>query len=106
MIARIWRGQATPDKAAAYQEHFNQQVLPALGALAGHRGAWLLRRDVEGRVEFLAVTMWDSIGSIRAFTGEDVQSAVVEPEARAVLASFDSFARHFEVVSHPQVQGL
>lgn len=106
MIARLWRGEAMPDNAAAYQEHFNQQVYPALNALAGYRGAWLLRRDVDGRVEFLAVTMWDSVESIKAFAGDDVQRAVVEPEARAVLASFDSFAQHFEVVSHPQVQGL
>lgn len=98
MIARLWCGQATPDNAAAYQDHFNHHVYPSLGALAGHRGAWLLRRDVEGRVEFLAVTMWDSIESIRAFAGDDVQRAVVEPEARAVLDTFDSVARHFEVV--------
>lgn len=106
MIARLWRGQATPENAAAYQEHFDQQVYPALAALAGYKGAWLLRRDVDGSVEFLAVTMWDSLGSIKAFAGDDVQRAVVEPEARAVLESFDSIARHFEVVAYPQSSGL
>jgi hypothetical protein len=29
--------------------------------IAGHEGAYLLQRQVDGCVEFLAVTLWDSI---------------------------------------------
>ncbi|HKU98792.1 MAG TPA: antibiotic biosynthesis monooxygenase [Vineibacter sp.] len=99
MIARLWRGQAAVQNAAAYQDHFTHHVRPALSELEGHRGAWLLRRDTGGHTEFLAVTLWDSIESIRAFAGDDVETAIVEPEARAVLAAFDSVAQHFDVVS-------
>ena len=52
-----------------------------------------------GRTEFLALTLWDSLDSIRTFAGDDPETAVVEPEARAVLAEFDDFARHYEVAS-------
>jgi heme-degrading monooxygenase HmoA len=98
MIARFWRGLATPANADAYQDHFTHHVRPALDRFAGHRGAWLLRRDSEGRVEFLAVTFWESRESIRAFAGDNIDAAIVEPEARAVLVEFDHVAQHFEVV--------
>jgi hypothetical protein len=35
--------------------------------------------------------------AIRAFTGDDIEAAVVEPAARAVLADFDSRVRHIEL---------
>lgn len=36
--------------------------------------------------------------AIRAFAGDDVESAVVEPEAVAALVSFDRTVQHYEVV--------
>lgn len=97
MIARIWRGRATPQNAPAYVKHFTETVVPALKALRGHRGASLMQRVVDGQVELVALMLWDSRSSIEAFAGEDIARAHVEPEARAVLASFDDFADHYEV---------
>jgi heme-degrading monooxygenase HmoA len=99
MIARIWRGRAEGANAAAYHRHFTETVVPELKALAGHEGAWLLRREVEGQTEFLAVTLWESLDAIRAFAGAAVETAIVEPQARAVLSNFDDFARHYEVAA-------
>lgn len=97
MIARTWRGTAMLGKAADYQRHFTTNVAPHLKQLAGHEGAYLLRREDQGEVEFLAVTLWDSIESIRAFAGQNPNVAVVEPEGQAALSRFDEFARHYEV---------
>jgi heme-degrading monooxygenase HmoA len=97
MIARTWRGRAALDKAAAYQRHFAATVAPHLKEIPGHRGAYLLRREDGAQVEFVAITLWDTIETIEAFAGDDPTRAVVEPEARAALASFDEFATHFEV---------
>jgi heme-degrading monooxygenase HmoA len=98
MITRLWRGRAeTTAKADAYFRHFTETVVPELKELDGHRGAWLLRREVDGRTEFVAVTLWESRQTIEAFAGADIDKAIVEPEARAVLAEFDDFARHYEV---------
>ena len=98
MIARLWRGRAADTtKADAYVRHFTGSVLPELKELAGHCGAWLLRREVDGQIEVLAVTLWESRQSIEAFAGADIDTAVVEPEARAVLATFDDFATHYDV---------
>ena len=100
MIARLWRGHAANAvDADAYARHATGTVFPSLKSLAGHRGAYLLRRDIDGGAEFLAVTLWDSRQSIAAFAGNDIGKAVVEPEGRAVLSHFDDFATHYEVVT-------
>ncbi len=97
MIVRIWRGQAAAANADAYQRHVVDRVYPSLREIDGHRGAFLLRRQTGQQIEFLAVTLWESLATIRDFAGDDIEIAVVEPEARAVLSEFDSFARHYEL---------
>jgi heme-degrading monooxygenase HmoA len=106
MIARTWRGQAAPEKADAYYRHVTGTVFPEVARLPGHRGGYVLRRDVregaaDGTVEFLVVTLWDSMDAVRAFAGADPDVAVVEPAAQAVLSGYDGFARHYEVVHAP-----
>ena len=101
MIARIWRGRAATGNADHYRRHAIERVFPALKNLPGHRGAYLLTREVPGEVEFLAVTLWDNIEAIRSFAGSNAETAVVEPEARAVLSDFDEFARHYEMAGTP-----
>lgn len=97
MIARQWRGSTTPANAGAYFHHVTETVFPSLIGLAGHRGAYLLRRDVEDGVEFLAVTLWESREAIHSFAGPDIDIAVVEPQAHAVLTEADGFVKHYEV---------
>jgi len=97
MIVRIWRGQAVGANAEAYARHATETVFPTLAPMRGHAGAYLLRREAAGRTEFLAVTLWESVDAIRAFAGEDVETAIVEPAARAMLTEFDDFARHYEL---------
>ncbi len=58
---------------------------------------YLLRRQVEGQAELLAVSFWDSIDTVKGFAGDDPEVAIVDPEARTMLSEFDDFARHFEV---------
>jgi heme-degrading monooxygenase HmoA len=101
MIARLWRGTATIANADAYHRHFTTAVAPHLKAIAGHRGAYLLRRKAAGQVEFLAVTLWDGLETIEQFAGPEPETAIVEPAARAVLTAFDDVARHYEVAYGP-----
>src|SRR5438874_10017271 len=98
MIARTWRGFATTAKASEYSEHFISKVAPRLKEIEGFQGANLLKREENGRVEFLAVTLWDSMETIKKFAGPNPVAAHVEPEGRAALTSSDDFAGHYEVV--------
>jgi hypothetical protein len=104
MIARIWRGWTTPDKADAYQRIVSTQVLPEIASrdLEGYHGAYLLRREIEGEVEFSTITLFDSIDNIRAFTGDDYAVAHVPTEARAVLSRFDERSAHYETLLLPE----
>ena len=99
MIVRMWRGQARAENAEAYERFVTTKVFAELPAIAGHRGAYLLKRAIEDgkQVEFIAVTLWDSLAAIRGFAGDAIDRAVVEPEARAVLSGFDDVVRHFEL---------
>ena|SRR5436190_23882214 len=98
MIARIWRGMAaTSVHAEMYLRHVTKTVFPSLSAIQGHRGARVLRRSVGNGVEFVVMTLWDSMESVRRFAGPNPESAVVEPEARAVLSEYDDFVRHYEI---------
>jgi heme-degrading monooxygenase HmoA len=100
MIARLWRGKASTDtNAKAYEHHVSDTVFPSLKDLEGHCGAMLLRREVDGGTEFLAVTLWQSRRSVEAFTGPDIGKAIVEPQGRAVLSEFDDFAVHYDVAA-------
>src|SRR6516225_1458950 len=94
----MWKARSTAKQAAAYIEHVTKKVFPKIHAIEGHRGEYLLRREVEDGVELVVLTLWDSMEAVRRFAGPDPNKAVVEPEARAVLTSFEEYVTHFEVV--------
>jgi len=99
MIARIWRCTAAADKAPLYLEHFERRVLLDLRKLDGFRGASILRRALGNSIVELTVqTVWESMEAIRSFAGNDVDQAVVSPDAKAVLLTFDSTVQHCEIV--------
>ena len=97
MIARFWRGWALAGKAHLYRRHFRDIVRPHVEALPGFRSAWLLEKRENGEVEFLAVTHWQSLESVKAFAGDDVSVAKVEPQTRAVLSRFETTATHYRI---------
>jgi heme-degrading monooxygenase HmoA len=101
MIARVWRGWARRDDAPTYERIFANSVLPHLQATNGYIGAYLMRRDDQDDVAFVAVTLFESVDAIRAFAGQDYEAAVVSPEARRALARFEDRVTHYTVVSGP-----
>jgi heme-degrading monooxygenase HmoA len=98
MIARMWRGETTRENADAYYRHLTGNVMPSLNKIGGHRGAYVLRREMDRNVEFMVITLWASMDAIREFAGNTPDVAVVEPAARALLADFDGFVRHYSVI--------
>jgi heme-degrading monooxygenase HmoA len=103
MIARWWRGWAAMQQDAdAYEALLKTTILPWVAEHEGHRGSYLVRRDVEGEVEFATLTLWDSLDSVKAFAGEDYDIAVVPEPARAVLSRWDERSAHYEVAVRPE----
>jgi hypothetical protein len=102
MVVRAWRGYAAAAETQAYPKHILQFVRPKLQQLVGFRGLYLLQRRGLEETEFLVLTLWDSMDAVRAFAGEQPESAVVEPEARAALVRFDDTVGHYEVLAAPE----
>jgi len=98
MIARSWSARATRDGAQAYVRYFREVLASQLSALDGFLGASITEGARGELRELLVVTRWTSLESIRGFAGDDHERAVIEPEARAVLVSFDERVEHRTVV--------
>jgi len=96
LTVRTWSATAASPGADDYTRYFAQTLLPQLRELPGFAGAYLLRRDLgeDGTVELTAHTFWESPEAIRAFAGDDITAAIVEPQAQAMLLDFDAAAAH------------
>jgi heme-degrading monooxygenase HmoA len=101
VIARWWRGWTARENAPAYEALLRAEILPGIHRVEGYRGAYVVRREVEGGVEFGTLTLWDSLEAVREFAGEDHETAVVPPEARALLEHFDERSTHYDVIEEP-----
>lgn len=101
MIARLWHGYTAPENADAYEQLLKKKILPGIHRISGYQGASLLRRNTDAEVEFITLTMWDSMEAIRQFAGGDRSHAVVPPEARRLLVRFDQESVHYDAVWCP-----
>ena len=98
MIARVWCGIAHPTRADEYHQHLLQATFPQLRSLAGFKSGFIMRRDVDDGIEFLVITHWSSLDSIRDFAGDDLEVAVVPAEVQAMMLRYDKDVRHYDVL--------
>jgi heme-degrading monooxygenase HmoA len=101
MIARIWSGAVRSEDGDTYADYIGETGLAGYAATPGNRGAWMLRRDVGERTEFVTFTLWDSLDAIRAFAGDDVETAVYYPEDDRYLVERDVKVKHYDVAAGP-----
>ena len=100
MIVRTWRGWTTPENADVYERLLKTEIFPGIEAkgVPGYLGIELLRRTLDdGEVEFSTMMRFESMDAVRAFAGEDYETAYVPDAARAVLSRFDPRSAHYEV---------
>jgi heme-degrading monooxygenase HmoA len=98
MISRTWHGVARVESARDYIHHLQHDTFPQLSHIPGFVTASILRRPVEAGVEFLIVTTWQSMDSIRQFAGETTEVAVVSAAVQAMMVEYDKIVTHYEVV--------
>jgi heme-degrading monooxygenase HmoA len=96
VIVRVWKGRGSADGIDRYcREHFQPVVLPELRALAGFVDASVLVRDGE----VVVATRWESLDAVRAFAGDDLDRAVVEPVVDELLDDYDATVTHYDVAA-------
>ena len=105
MISRVWHGWTVPGDADAYEGLLKGEIFGGISErrMAGYRGIHLFRRDLGDEVEFVTVMWFDSLEAVRAFSGEDHETAVVPPRAQALLSRFDGCSQHYEVKASVKV---
>jgi heme-degrading monooxygenase HmoA len=103
MIARIWRGSVRAPDADSYAAYIGETGLSEYERTPGNRGAWLLRRDVGELTEFVTFTFWDSLDAVKAFAGEDYETAVYYPEDDRFLVDREPTCAHYEVTTGEEV---
>jgi heme-degrading monooxygenase HmoA len=99
MIARSWSARATPEKASEYAAFFRDRLVPELSQIAGHMGSLVLSKPNAELVEVVVLTFWESMEAVRRFAGDPPDRAVIEPNAQALLASFDTSVEHLTVAT-------
>jgi heme-degrading monooxygenase HmoA len=74
--------------------------VPWYRSLVGNRGIFVLRRMKEEKSEFLLLSLWDSMESIKRFAGSDIDKAIYEfSEDRDYLLELESEVAHYEVLT-------
>ena len=98
MIIRTWRGATKTEDAEAYLDYLQRTGLAEYRSTLGNRGVIALRREVDGRAEFLLLSFWDSWEAIRRFAGNTPERAVFYPEDNRFLVDRDEQVHHYDVV--------
>jgi heme-degrading monooxygenase HmoA len=97
VIARIWRGAVRGEDGDAYADYIRATGLAGYAETPGNQGAWMLRRDVGDRTEFVTFTLWESVDAVKVFAGDAYETAVYYPEDDRYLVERDDKCAHYEV---------
>ncbi len=103
IIARTWIGRSSHENADAYLSFLEGKVFKDIRNIRGYNGAYVFKRrnNENDDVEFLVITLWESMQAVHKFAGDDPSVAVVEDEARRLLSIFDAHVNHYDVVISP-----
>lgn len=102
MIARIWRGVTSAEKAEEYMAYLMETGLKDYRAIPGNRGVQVLRRTYEDKTEFLLLSFWESYEAIRAFAGEDLELAVYYAKDKEFLLELEPKVMHYDYESYDE----
>jgi heme-degrading monooxygenase HmoA len=96
MIIRVFRPTIHPGKESDFESFLRETAIPLVsqqsGLLAQHVGK---PRDPSS-TEYLYVTVWENVESIRAFAGEQWEEAVITPEEEHLLK--DTWIGHYKAI--------
>ena len=95
MITRVWHGWTRPQDADDYERFLLDELFPSMQRYDGFLAADVLRRDEGDEVAFVTLTRFRSIDDIRAFAGEQLDVAVIEPRAAELLSRYEPRAAHY-----------
>ena len=98
MIVRMWHGKVPTAKAGAYREILNARAIPDYQSVEGNLSVHILERTEGAVTHFITLTFWRDIESIKAFAGDEVETAKYYPEDKDFLLEFEPNVVHYKVM--------
>jgi len=98
MIVRMWHGRVPTSKAKAYREFVNARAIPDYLSVEGNLSVHVLERTDGDFTHFITLTFWRDLDSIKAFAGDEVETAKYYPEDEEFPLEFEPKVVHYEVV--------
>jgi heme-degrading monooxygenase HmoA len=98
MIIRVFRPTIYAGKQDEFESFLRDTAIPLVSRQAGMLAQYVGKPHDPSSTEYLYVTVWQDVESIRAFAGERWQEAVITPEDEHLLQ--DTWIQHYEVVAH------
>lgn len=101
-ILREWRGVIRKADRDVYVDYIKGTGLDDYRATPGNRGAAIAVRDLDSeRTEVITLSWWDSLDSIRAFAGDDIELARYYPMDDQYLLERPRTVQHYECFGGP-----
>lgn len=97
MIARIWHGTTSIEKANDYLEFLKKRAIPDYEGVDGCLDVNILHRIEEDVAHFQTLTFWTSEEAIKKFAGSEVLKAKYYPEDEDFLLEFEEHVSHYQV---------
>ena len=99
MIIRVFRPTIHPGRGDEFESFLRDTAVPLVSRQAGLVAQHVGRPRDPSSSEYVYVTVWDGVESIRAFAGEHWQEAVITPDEKHLLR--DTWIGHYEVLPIP-----
>jgi len=100
MIIRVFRPAIRPGKEREFEAFLRDTAVPLVSKKAGLVAQHVGRPRDPSSTEFLYVTVWEDVESVRAFAGKRWQEAVITPDEEHLLAA--TWIGHYEVFPGPE----
>ena len=100
IILRRWASRIRTADEAAYVDYIGETGLSDYRATPGNLGAQMLLRALgDGTSEVTTLSWWESMDAIRAFAGDDVETARYYPDDDRFLLDKPKQVEHHRVVA-------
>jgi heme-degrading monooxygenase HmoA len=96
---RVFRPTIHPGKQREFEAFLRDTAVPLVSRQAGLLAQHVGRSRDPSSMEYLYVTVWEDVESIRAFAGERWQEAVITPAEKHLLKG--AWIGHYEVLPTP-----
>ena len=103
MITRIWHGRTLTADAAVYRQYVIDTGIPDYTSTPGNLGAQIWQREEGDITHIWTVSWWDTMESIKTFSGAEVEKARYYEEDKRYLLEFEPQVIHCETYDFKKV---